>query len=160
MAPAPLPPVIERLQRAWNAHDVNAVGACWSDDAVSVHPAHPERNARGRDAICRRWALTFAGVPTLTAELVRSARSDSVVWTEWVFWADTGDGPPYRAGGVMIFGVEAELIAWVRVFTEAQPLEGPDWERELEAALKACGSQGDPFKEIAPSDALDGEGVD
>lgn len=131
------PPILEHLQRALNEHDVTALADCLQAGYVNTHPAHPERNTLGRETACQRWAVTFACVPNLRAELLRFAQSGSTLWTEWAFSNDSACGPVYRAGGVMIFGLQGDRIAWARTFTEAQPIEGPDWDRILDEALQA-----------------------
>ncbi|HRE25781.1 MAG TPA: nuclear transport factor 2 family protein [Anaerolineales bacterium] len=127
----PISPIVDRLLSSWNTHDLAALADCLHSDAISEHPAHPERNAIGREAICRRWALTFAAVPDLTARLIRHAVTDDGIWTEWAF---TG-GSSYRGGGVMILSLRDDRIARLRVFTEAQPLEGPDWDQVIADVL-------------------------
>lgn len=42
-----LPPVLDRLRRAWNAHDINTVTGCFHPGYKSIHPHHPERNTLG-----------------------------------------------------------------------------------------------------------------
>lgn len=135
MESACLPPVIDRFRLALNLHDAGALAECLHADYVNTQPAHPERNARGRIAAALRWANTFECVPDLRADLLRHACSNGLVWTEWTF---TGSGVDsnYRAGGVVIFAVCHDQIVWARTYTEAQPIEGPDWEGVIAEALR------------------------
>ena len=130
-----LPPVLDRFRLALNLHDADALGACLHVDFINAQPAHPERNAHGRLMAMRRWAATFACVPDLRADLLRFSCSDGLVWTEWTFTGGLANGPIYRAGGVVIFAVCNDRIVWARTYTDAQPVEGPDWDRALAEAL-------------------------
>ncbi len=130
-----LPAVIDRLRLAFDRQDLDALAECLEPDYVSTHPAHPDLDTRGRDAACRRWAVTFACLPGLRAELLRWAGADDAVWTEWLFTARAEDGSGYRAGGVMIFGLANDRIAWARAFNEPQPIVGPDWDHVFAEAL-------------------------
>lgn len=127
--------VIERLRQALNRHDPAALADCLTTDYVGTHPAHPELDTCGRDAACQRWAVTFACLPDLRADLLRWACADDVVWTEWLFTARAEEGPGYRAGGVMIFGLADDRLAWVRAYNEPQPIVGPDWDKAFAEAL-------------------------
>lgn len=131
MTPA-CPPIIRRLQHAWNTHDLPAMLACLHSEYASVHPLCPERNLHGHAAFARSWGAVFEFIPDMTADLLGSAAMDNQVWTEWR-WAGTHtSGPAYNAGGVMIFEVEGELIRRARVYTSAITVSGPDFDAVLD----------------------------
>ena len=67
--------VVERLNDAMNAHDIDAFVACFDDDYESEQPAHPDRAFRGREQVRRNWSAIFEGVPDFRSELVRSTAS-------------------------------------------------------------------------------------
>ena len=48
--------MIERLRRATDAHDVEAIVACFTDDYVNETPAHPARGFVGRDQVRANWS--------------------------------------------------------------------------------------------------------
>ena len=55
--------VVERLNAAMNAHDIEAFVACFHEDYESEQPAHPDRAFRGRDQVRENWSAIFEGVP-------------------------------------------------------------------------------------------------
>ncbi len=65
--------VVHRLQAATNAHDLDALVACFATDYLSEIPAHPARSFRGGEQVRRNWTQILAGVPDLHSELVREA---------------------------------------------------------------------------------------
>ena len=75
--------LVERLQRATNDHDVDAVVACFAEDYENETPLHPPRSFRGREQVRRNWTQIFAFVPDLHAEVVRCAFDGDTAWTEW-----------------------------------------------------------------------------
>src|SRR6266699_4941259 len=75
--------VVERLLAAINAHDLEAMVACFAEDFVNEWPAHPQRGFRGSQQVRRNWSQIFAGVPDLRARLPRIAVDGDTVWTEW-----------------------------------------------------------------------------
>jgi len=127
--------VIEALQRAWNAHDLDALAACLHADYESIHPLHPERNFWGREAAVRSWAAVFEAVPDLRAELLRWSVCGDEIWTEWRWSGAHISGPTFRAGGVMVFGLDGDRIAWARVYTDIMASDGPDWDAVLAEVL-------------------------
>jgi ketosteroid isomerase-like protein len=55
--------VVRRLQAATNAHDLDALVACFAPDYLSEIPAHPARSFRGSEQVRRNWTQILAGVP-------------------------------------------------------------------------------------------------
>jgi ketosteroid isomerase-like protein len=110
--------VLARLERATNAHDVNAVVACFAPDYRNDTPAHPERSFSGRDQVRRNWEQIFAAVPDLTATVLRSAVSGSDVWSEWEHRGTRRDGSAHVMRGVVIFGSAGGLLVWARFYLE------------------------------------------
>ena len=134
--PPALPRVIERLWQAWNSHDCEALAACLHTDYESQQPLHPERNFSGRELARQSWNAIFCAIPNLRAELLRHASLGTRVWTEWRWRGDHIDGPAFNAGGVMIFEIEADQIISVRVYTETQPMTGPDFDQIFDDVLR------------------------
>jgi ketosteroid isomerase-like protein len=130
-----LPAPLVRLRAAWNAHDVEALTACLHPDYESIHPLHPERNFWGREAAVRSWAAVFEAVPDLRAELLRWAVCGDEAWAEWRWSGVHVAGPTFRAGGVMVFELDGDRIAWARVYTEIVPCICPDWDAVLADVL-------------------------
>jgi hypothetical protein len=131
------PSVIQRLQSAWNAHDVPALLVCLHPDYESVHPLCPDRNLHDHAALARRWSALFEFIPDRIAELIGFAVIDEQVWTEWRWHGTHTSGPAYTAGGVMIFEIadDGNMIRRARVYTNAVEISGPDFDAVLDDIL-------------------------
>ena len=110
--------VVDRLLRATNAHDLDALVACFADDYENQTPAHPARSFRGVEQVRRNWEQIFAHVPDVRAEIVRRAVDGDSVWTEWEMTGTRGDGSAHRMRGVVIFGVRDGVASWARFYLE------------------------------------------
>jgi ketosteroid isomerase-like protein len=110
--------VVERLLAAINAHDLEAMVACFAEDFVNEWPAHPQRGFRGSQQVRRNWSQIFAGVPDLRARLPRIAVDGDTVWTEWDMSGSRRDGAAFAMRGVAILGVTQGRLAWVRFYLE------------------------------------------
>ena len=110
--------VVERLLAAINAHDLEAMVACFADDFVNETPAHPQRGFRGSQQVRRNWGQIFGGVPDLRARTPRTAVDGDTVWTEWEMSGTRRDGGGFLMRGVSIFGVTEGRLAWVRFYLE------------------------------------------
>jgi ketosteroid isomerase-like protein len=109
---------VERLLEAINAHDLEAMVACFADDYVNEWPAHPQRGFQGSAQVRRNWSQIFAGVPDLQARLPRIAVDGDTVWTEWDMSGTRSDGTAFLMRGVAIFGVADGRLASVRFYLE------------------------------------------
>ncbi|MGA5300258.1 nuclear transport factor 2 family protein [Nucisporomicrobium flavum] len=112
------PPVVERLVAAINAHDLDALTACFAEDFRSVAPAHPGRTVQGRDHVRRNWTVMFEERPDVRAEILASAGDGDEFWSEWDFSGTSRDGTPFHDRGVIVLRVAADLIAGNRWFIE------------------------------------------
>jgi ketosteroid isomerase-like protein len=130
--------VVERLQAAINAHDLDALVGCFTLGYISEAPAHPARDFVGSDQVRGNWGQILAGVPDLRAELVRSTVVGDTVWAEWDWTGTRRDGQPHHMAGVTIQGVEGDALAWVRFYMEVVESAG----QGNEAAVRQ--SVGDP----------------
>jgi ketosteroid isomerase-like protein len=110
--------VARRLQAATNAHDLDALVACFTEDYVSEIPVHPSRTFRGADQVRRNWAQILTGVPDLHSTLLRHAVAGSDVWAEWEWSGTRRDGAAHLMRGTTILGVEEGRIAWSRFYME------------------------------------------
>jgi ketosteroid isomerase-like protein len=124
--------LVERLQAAINAHDIEALVDCFAPAYVSETPAHPARDFVGSDQVRRNWGQILAGVPDLRADLIRSCVVGDTVWTEWDWTGTRRDGQPHHMAGVTIQGVEGGALAWVRFYMEVVDPAG----RGPEAAVR------------------------
>lgn len=109
---------VERLQAAINAHDLDALVACFSPDFLSVQPAHPGRTFRGAEQVRQNWQMILGGVPDLHATLVRSAVDGGTVWAEWEWSGTRRDGGAHEMRGVTVQGGTGETLAWANFYME------------------------------------------
>jgi len=110
--------VLERMQQALNAHDVDAFVGVYSPDYQSEQPAHPDRQFVGREQVRENWAGTFQELPDFHADLLRSAVTHDAVWSEWDWYGTRKDGSRLEMRGVVVMGVDAGQIAWQRLYME------------------------------------------
>jgi ketosteroid isomerase-like protein len=124
--------VLERLQAAQNAHDVDALVACFEPDYASEQPRHPGRGFRGTEQVRTNWTALFGAFPDLEVEVLRHAVNpeDATVWSEWR-WTGTGQDTDLAVVGVIVFGVRDDRIAWARLYME--PVERED--ESIDAAV-------------------------
>jgi ketosteroid isomerase-like protein len=109
---------IDRLVRATNAHDLESLVECFSEDYQNETPAHPARGFRGRAQVRRNWEQIFEFVPDIHAEVVRTALDADTVWTEWEMRGTRRDGKSHWMRGVIVFGVSDDAIRWARFYLE------------------------------------------
>ena len=110
--------IVERLRVATNAHDLDALVDCFSDDYRNETPAHPGRSFQGRSQVRANWTQIFAGVPDLTAEITASVVEGDVVWSEWEMKGNRRDGVAHQMRGVIIFDTADEAITSARFYLE------------------------------------------
>jgi len=110
--------VVERLNVALNAHDLEAFLACFQGDYESEQPAHPDRAFRGRDQVRSNWSAVFDGVPDFRSELLRSVADGDTVWSERHWRGTQSDGTSLDMVGVFLCGVREGRIAWARLYME------------------------------------------
>ena len=110
--------MVERLVEATNAHDLDALVACFGEDYVNETPIHPGRRFRGRDQVRKNWERIFSFVPDIQAEVIRLAVDGETVWSEWEMTGTRLDGSAHRMRGVIVFGVTGGTASWARFFLE------------------------------------------
>lgn len=110
--------VIERLCRATNDHDLDAIVACFSPDYRNETPAHPARSFTGREQVRRNWTQILTAVPDLTTDVLRCSVDGDTAWTEWEHRGTRPDGSTHLLRGVMIVGVGGDTISWTRFYLE------------------------------------------
>ena len=110
--------VLDRLLHATNAHDLDAIEACFATGYRNETPVHPARGFIGRDQVRRNWEQILGFVPDIHATVLRASVKDDVIWSEWEHRGTRRDGTPHVMRGVIIFGVEDDAIAWARFYLE------------------------------------------
>jgi ketosteroid isomerase-like protein len=110
--------VVERLAQATNAHDVEAVAACFAPDYLNETPVHPARGFRGRDQVRRNWEQIFTFVPDIRAEVTGVVVEGHTAWTEWKMVGTRLDGSSHHMAGVIIFDVSGGTVGRARFYLE------------------------------------------
>ena len=124
--PEPGTALLERLAAATSRHDLDALENCFAVGYRNQTPAHPAQGFTGRDQVRRNWQQIFAGMPDITATVLRSCCQEEVVWSEWQMTGTRPDGIAMQMAGVIIFGVRGEQFAWARFYLEPVQAGGPD----------------------------------
>ena len=119
--------MLDRLRDATNAHDLDALVDCFAESYRNDTPVHPARGFQGRSQVRSNWEQIFAGVPDVTALVLRSVVDGDEIWSEWEMRGTRRDGSPHLMRGVIIFGVSDERATWARFYLEPveADVEGP-----------------------------------
>ena len=131
--------LLARLERAANAHDVDALVACFAPDYRNDTPAHPGRSFTGREQVRRNWEQIFAFVPDLSATVLRSAVNGDEVWSEWEHRGTWPDRSAHMMRGVVIFGVGNGLLTWARFYLEPVQEGGENIDAAVLRQVSAAG---------------------
>jgi len=110
--------VLQRLLAALNAHDLDALVACFADDYVNETPVHPQRSFHGSAQVRANWRQIFTGVPDVSARVPRAAVDGDALWTEWEMSGTRSDGDTFLMRGVVLFGVTDDAISSARFYLE------------------------------------------
>ena len=134
--------LVDRLQAATNAHDLDALVDCFSDDYVNETPVHPSRGFQGREQVRRNWTQIFAGVPDLRADVVRCSTDGDLAWVEWDMHGTRRDGTPHAMRGVVLFRVIDGRAAWARFYLEPVDQQGDSVDDAVRRAVGVAGHAG------------------
>jgi ketosteroid isomerase-like protein len=110
--------VLRRVEQAMNAHDLEALVGCFTEDYHCEIPMHPARSFVGQDQVRRNWTGLFTNVPDLRARVLRSAQDGDLLWSEWEMTGTTTAGTVYLARGVAILGIKGDRITWSRFYID------------------------------------------
>lgn len=110
--------VLDRIARATDSHDLDALVDCFAPDYRNETPAHPDRGFVGREQIRKNWSQIFALVPDVTAKVLSYAVDGHTVWSEWEHRGTRPDGRPHVMRGVVILGVMDGRAIWARFYLE------------------------------------------
>jgi ketosteroid isomerase-like protein len=110
--------VLERLTAAQNAHDLEAMLACFHEDYRSEQPLFPARTFQGIDQVRANWSALLGAVPDFHCEILRAAVDGDTGFLE-VHWTGTkADGMPLDERGVLVMGVRGDRVAWGRLYVD------------------------------------------
>jgi ketosteroid isomerase-like protein len=128
--------VVQAVADAINARDVAALGECFAADYPSEQPAHPSRSFIGREQMVKNWSAILAGVPDITATIVRTTTAGSTAWAEWDWRGTKADGSPFAMRGVTIGGVDGDEFSWVRFYMEPVDADAIDVETAVNQVVQ------------------------
>jgi ketosteroid isomerase-like protein len=133
--------VLRRLREATNAHDIEAIVACFAADYRNETPVHPARGFLGREQVRRNWTQILTAIPDLTATVVASAVSGATVWSEWEQRGTRPDGSDHLMRGVIVFTVGDGLITSARFFLEPVDASGSGVDAAVEGQVRPGGAR-------------------
>lgn len=110
--------LLHRLRQAVDDHDLDAVAACFAPDYRNETPVHPLRGFEGRGQVRANWQRIFAGLPDVTASIVRTAVNGTTVWSEWELAGTRPGGSPQLLRGVIIFDTSGTEFTSARFYLE------------------------------------------
>ncbi len=110
--------VVDRFNRAFNAHDVDALADCLTDDTVFEDTWPPDgRRVEGKPAVLDHWRAWFARNPDATFDAEDTIVAGDRVVVCWTY-RKMKDGKPWHIRGVDLFTVRdgkvAAKIAYVK----------------------------------------------
>ena len=115
--------LLERLQKAQNAQDLEGFLDCFAEDYYSEQPVHPDRTFSGSTQVRKNWSAVFQSVPDFHAEILRTCSAGDTVWAEWEWKGTPVEGGPLWMRGVTLFGVRQGRLVWGRLYME--PVQEP-----------------------------------
>ncbi|MFD6157355.1 nuclear transport factor 2 family protein [Nocardia sp. NPDC060256] len=119
--------VVWRMEEAMNAHDLDALVDCFTEDFRSDLPIHPGRSFVGREHVRNNWAGIFARVPDLSATVLQSVAEGGQAWAEWEIGGTTVAGERYLSRGVSIIEFRDGRAASVRFYLDdVDPSDGSE----------------------------------
>jgi len=115
--------VFERMIRALNRHDLDAMVECFAANFRSEQPLYPERTFTGQAGVQKNWSFFFATIPDIQGEIQRLAVEGDTVWAELFYHGTQVDGKKHVTRGVSISGIQGGHIMWAKVYlgTAAEP---------------------------------------
>ena len=128
--------VFQRLVAAQNAHDIEALVACFAPGYSSEQPVHPGRAFKGNAQVRKNWTSIFAGVADFHAELLDAAVAGETAWGEFVWRGTRGDGSALHSRGVIIGRVRHGKLDAARLYMS----EVDDAGRGIDTAVQGMAS--------------------
>jgi ketosteroid isomerase-like protein len=112
--------LFEKYLAASQNRDIDAMAACWHDDAEGIHPLRPDRGWHGIDGFRRVWTRMWENNPTGRYEVISAATTEGRFYIEAVIELPDGTAIP----SVNIFEVDSGKIRQVRVYTDVPSRDG------------------------------------
>jgi ketosteroid isomerase-like protein len=113
-----VPDLLDRITRATNAHDLDALVDCFDPEYHNETPAHPARGFTGREQVRRNWQEIFAGVPDVRVSVLSHAVDGDTLWSELEVSGTRRDATPLLMRGVVVYRLRGERAAAARFYLE------------------------------------------
>lgn len=110
--------LLERMRAALDAHDLDAFVEFFRDDYVGERPRHPGAKISSRDDVRNNWAEVISDVPDLRVDVPAAVQDGNRIWSEWRAYGTARSGATLELRGVIIFGIQDDLVAWSRMYLE------------------------------------------
>ncbi len=110
--------VFERMIQAANRHDLEAMVACYAPDFRSEQPFHPERDFTGQAGVRKNWSFFFTTIPDIQIEILKEVEEGDTIWAELHYHGTQTDRKKFIVRGVTLTGIQADKIAWARLYIE------------------------------------------
>lgn len=130
-------PFLDRLERATNDHDLEALVACFAPEYRNETPAHPDRSFEGTGQVRANWEQIFAFVPDLRSRVLDYAVDGSAVWSEWEMSGTRVDGSAHLMRGVIVFGLRDGRAVSARFYLEPVEKNGGTVADAVRAQVRA-----------------------
>jgi ketosteroid isomerase-like protein len=115
---AEIPPIVEAMRAALDAHDLDGYLDFFHEDFVAERPRHPGVLVHGREEVRDSWAEIIGDVPDMRVEVPAAVQDGDTVWSEWRMFGTARSGALLEIRGVMIFGIRDGRLAWARTYLE------------------------------------------
>jgi uncharacterized protein (TIGR02246 family) len=116
--------LLERFMAAWNAHDVEALLDCMTEDGVfraSAGPAPFGATAVGRDALRQAYAAIWQVYPDAQWTKPRHFAAGPDACSQWIFTGTKADGTRVEVQGCDLFTLRDGKIAVKNSFRKQVP---------------------------------------
>jgi ketosteroid isomerase-like protein len=129
------PDLLDRIARATNAHDLDALVDCFDPEYRNETPAHPARGFTGREQVRRNWQEIFAGVPDVQVRVLDHAVDGDTLWSELEMSGTRRDATTFLMRGVVVYRLRGERAAAARFYVEPVDAGTSDVTTAVHAAL-------------------------
>jgi beta-alanine degradation protein BauB len=109
--------LIQRHDAAWNAQDLDAVMACYTDDVVFQNHTAGESPVEGKDAVRSHIGGIFERWPDMRFSSRRLYLAEGICTSEWTARASARDGRLLEWDGVDVMPLRDGLIARKDVYS-------------------------------------------
>jgi ketosteroid isomerase-like protein len=112
------------MRAALDAHDLDTFVGFFREDYVGERPRHPGSPMSSRGDVRTNWSEVISDVPDLRVEVPAAVEHGNTIWSEWRAYGTARSGATLELRGVIIFGLQDDLVAWSRMYLEPVEQEG------------------------------------